>query len=131
MGYLADTHLALWLIAGSDRLPKAARTLMEAPGQNWYLSVISVWEVMLKHQAHPDRMLIDAGTFLDDCEASGFRILPLRPEHMLEASRLPIEGVHKDPFDRILLAQACSEGLTLVSHDRAFEAYGNDHVIVL
>ena len=121
MGYLADTHLALWLIAGSDRLPKAARTLMEAPGQNWYLSVISVWEVML----------IDAGTFLDDCEASGFRILPLRPEHMLEASRLPIEGVHKDPFDRILLAQACSEGLTLVSHDRAFEAYGNDHVIVL
>lgn len=131
MGYIADTHMALWFIAGSDRLPKAARTIMEAPGENWYLSVISVWEVMLKHQTHPDQMLIDADTFLRDCEATGFRVMPLQPEHVLAASQLPVEGVHKDPFDRILLAQACSENLTLVTHDRAFDAYANNHVIVL
>lgn len=131
MTYLADTHLALWLLAGSERLPRQAKELMTRPGEVWYLSTVSVWEVMLKHQVHPDKMVIDASTFLRDCQAAGFRILQLLPEHILEAAELPVECVHKDPLDRMLLAQARRENFVLVTHDRAFGAYGDSHVLLV
>ena len=131
-GYLADTHLALWLIGGSDKLPERAKDMMcgNATGP-WYLSAISIWEVMLKHQTHPEQMLIDAETFLRDCEAAGFRTLGFEPSHVFEASRLPLIDRHKDPFDRMLLAQARSENLTLVTHDEPFGLYDDPHVMLV
>ena len=128
-GYLADTHLALWLIDGSDKLPARAREMMCGGSGPWYLSSISVWEVMLKHQVRPEQMLIDAETFLRDCEASGFRLLGLEAPHIFEASRLPLPKEHKDPFDRMLLAQAISENMTLVTHDGSFALYDDAHVL--
>lgn len=130
-GYLADTHLALWLLAGSDRLPGLAKELMTAGEGAWYLSAVSIWEVMLKHQVRPARMLIDAPTFARDCQSAGFRILQLETGHIFEAGELPTEGVHKDPFDRMLLAQARCENLALVTHDRAFGAYRDQHVVLV
>lgn len=131
MTYLADTHLALWLLAGSSSLPEKARQLMADPHQTWYVSSVSIWEVMLKHQAHPNKMLIDAPNFAHDCEEAGFRILQLVPQHIFEAAELPTEGVHKDPFDRMLLAQARVEGFTLATHDQAFKGYRDPHVLLV
>lgn len=104
---------------------------MLRPGEIWYLSSISIWEVMLKHQVHPDKMIIDAATFMRDCESAGFRILQLATEHILEAAELPTEGVHKDPFDRMFLAQARFENFVLVTHDHAFKAYRDSHVLLV
>lgn len=131
MTFLADTHLVLWLLAGSERMPGRARELMEDPGATWYLSSISIWEVMLKHQAHPDKMIIDAPAFARDSEEAGMRVLQLRPEHIFEAAELPADGVHKDPFDRMLLAQARCENIALVTHDSAFSSYGDKHVMLV
>lgn len=130
MTCLADTHLVLWLLDDSERLPQKARELMREPGETWYLSTVSIWEVMLKHQVHPDKMLIDAPTFMRDSEAAGLRILQLKPEHIFEAAELPTKGVHRDPFDRMLLAQARYENFTFVTHDRAFSFYNDQHVML-
>lgn len=86
---------------------------------------------MLKHQVHPDRMVMDAPTFTRDSLAAGFRILQLVPEHIFEAAMLPTRGVHKDPFDRMLLAQARHENFVLVTHDEAFAAYADQHVLLV
>ena len=130
-GYLADTHLALWLVDGSEKLPAIAKEMMcEGPGP-WYLSMVSVWEVMLKHQVRPEQVLVDAETFLRDCEAAGFSALGLDAGHIFEASRLPLSKSHKDPFDRMLLAQARHEGMTLVTHDNSFSLYGDPHVLLV
>lgn len=128
---IADTHLALWLIDGSDKLPDHAKEMMCSPGKTWYLSMVSIWEVMLKHQAHPEQMLIDAETFLHDCEAAGFRLLRLEAPHIFEASRLPLIEEHKDPFDRMLLAQAREENMALVTHDASLSLYEDPHVLLV
>ena len=131
IGYLADTHLALWLIDGSEKLPERAKEMMCGGAGPWYLSLVSVWEVMLKHQVRPEQMLIDAETFELDCEAAGFRLLRLEPSHIFEASRLPLIKQHKDPFDRMLIAQAKSENMTLVTHDGSFGLYNDPHVLLV
>ena len=115
MRYLADTHIALWLIAEPDLLPAKAKAMMENPGNDWFLSLASVWEVALKHAKRPDSLPMTAKEFHGDCIESG----------------LPVEGVHGDPFDRILLAQAECEDLLLVTHDAAFDAYHNEYVVLV
>lgn len=131
MKYLSDTHIALWFIDGSPKLSGKAWNLMCSSGNTWYLSTVSVWEVMLKHQAHPNNMEIDAMTFVRKCEESGFKLLDLKLSHIYEAAELPVEGMHKDPFDRALLAQARVDGLTFVTHDKAFAAYEDSHVLLV
>lgn len=105
--------------------------MMASADATWYLSAVSIWEVMPKHQVHPDKMVIDAPTFERDCEEAGFRILPLETGHIFEAANLPTDGVHKDPLDRMLLAQARYENFSFVTHDRAFAAYHDRHVVLV
>ena len=131
MRYLADTHIALWLIAEPERLPARARGMMENPDNSWYLSLASVWEVALKHAKRPDRLPMTAESFHDDCIRSGLRDLPIHLGHVYKAGALPVEGVHGDPFDRMLLAQASCEDLLLVTHDAALERYGDEHVVLV
>lgn len=131
MRYLADTHMALWLIADPDRLPDRARAMMENPENDWFLSLASVWEVALKHAKRPDRLPMGAEEFHDTCIRSGFLDLPLKLAHVYRAGALPVVGVHGDPFDRMLLAQAAHEGLLLVTHDTAFERYDDEHVVLV
>ena len=131
MRYLADTHIALWLIADPDRLPDRARAMMENPDNDWFLSLASVWEVTLKHAKRPDRLPMTAEEFHADCSRSGFSDLPLEIAHVCRTGALPVEGVHGDPFDRMLLAQAACEDMLLVTHNAAFDAYGDEHVILV
>lgn len=131
MKYLVDTHIALWLLADSPQLPQIVRGIADNRVSILTVSIVSLWEVMLKHQAHPDKLAVDAPTFAHDCKAAHFETLGLSPVHVLEAADLPTEGVHKDPFDRMLLAQARVENFTLLTHDRAFAAYDDSHVLLV
>lgn len=131
MACLVDTHIALWFIAASERLPKAAHELLRSQRGPCYVSIVSAWEVMLKHQSRPDQMIIDAGTFVRDCEESGFTLLGLKPEHVNMAATLPAMARHKDHFDRMLLAQAQAENLSFITHDRAFEAYESPNIMLV
>lgn len=127
---LADTHIALWLVRDSKKLPKKTAELMADPENDWYVSHASVWEVAIKHAKNPKKMPTSPREFLNACLVAGFKQLPIEPEHMYMLEHLPSEGVHTDPFDRMLLAQAKCNDFVLVTHDKAFLAYQDPYVRV-
>ena len=116
--YLADTHIALWAWQAPEKLSTAqAETLRTAP--RVYLSVASIWEMAIKASLGkleaPDRI---AAAF----EENGFEILPISAAHAEAVRDLPAH--HNDPFDRMLIAQARSEGVPILTRDPRFAAYG-------
>ena len=120
MRLLLDTHVLLWWLADDRKLAKRAREIIANPDNDVHVSSASVWEAAIKMAL--GRLEIE----LDDLEAAvvrnGFRQLPVGFRHAITAGRLP--SVHRDPFDRMLIAQASVEDLRVVSHDRVFERYG-------
>ena len=120
MRLLLDTNVLLWWLSDDRRLAKEAREIIANPNNDVLVSAASVWEVAIK--AALKRIEIQ----LDDLEGaiirSGFQPLPIGLRHAVAVGRLP--AVHRDPFDRMLVAQAGIEELRVVSHDRVFERYG-------
>ena len=118
MRILLDTHIALWLIAGSDRI-NSIRDIILADENDIYISAASWWELAIK---------IGVGKFAGNlseiraaARTSGFIELPVTGEHTETVLQLP--PVHKDPFDRILVAQAITEPMRLMTADNKLEAY--------
>lgn len=125
MKLLADTHTLLWAIGAPDRLGTRARKALAEPGNQVSFSIVSLWEIAIKislgrlELSADWRDLIDGGR-----KRLHAQWLSLEPEHCHEVATLPWH--HRDPFDRILVAQAISEGMTLVSRDRRMRAYATD-----
>ena len=124
MRLLLDTHAFLWFIAGSPELSDTPRSLIEDPDNAPLLSIASLWEMAIKISlgrlvlAQPFGVLIPQQLALN-----GMDILAIRIEHTAVIASLPY-NVHRDPFDRMLVAQAMVEELPIVSRDHAFDAYG-------
>ena len=117
MNLLLDTHIFLWWRANEPRLGAEARTAI-SDADVVFVSVASAWEVAIKMSLGKLRL---EGRFGDGVDQSGFRPLPITFEHAEHVSSLPPH--HRDPFDRLLIAQALSEGLTVVTGDRKFKPY--------
>ena len=119
MRLLLDTHVLLWWLVDDRKLTRAARAIIANPDNEVLVSSASLWEIAIK--AVLGRIEVE----LDNLEAAiarnGFRPLPIGFRHALTAGRLPV--VHRDPFDRMLIAQASVDELRVVSHDRVFERY--------
>jgi PIN domain nuclease of toxin-antitoxin system len=121
--YLLDTHIFLWWILGDTRLTKAVVKTVESAQGNVFVSVASLWELMIKTQTGkltlpnipPDKFL------LREIQANRMEILTIHALHVFAAAGLPPH--HKDPFDRMLIGQARAESMTLVTKDAAFQAY--------
>ncbi len=126
-GYLLDTHAAIWALMSPQLLTAAAREAVLA-GPN-LLSVVSYWEVMLKSM----KGNLDVGDprawWLEALEQLAATPLPLRPQHIAGVYSLP--PIHKDPFDRMLIAQAATEGLALVSCDGEIARYASENLRVV
>ena len=122
MKLLLDTHIALWAIADSPRLPPQARAAITEPANILYVSAASVWEIAIKHGLGRERMPVSGPEALHWFRAAGFEWLPVLPEHAAAVAALPPH--HADPFDRLLVAQARHEPLRLLTHDQALAAYG-------
>jgi PIN domain nuclease of toxin-antitoxin system len=120
---LLDTHAFLWWLAGDEQLPPKARAVMADEANDIFVSAASAWEITTKHRLGK---LPGVAAIVGDIEAvitgQGFLPLPISIRHGQLGGDLP--GPHRDPFDRMLIAQASAEGLTLVSNETAFEAYG-------
>lgn len=115
MKFLLDTHLLLWAAGQPERLSKTARALLEDKNNQLFFSPASLWEVSIKRNLgrkdfQVDPRLLRRGLFDND-----YLELPITGEHTLVLELLP--PIHKDPFDRILLAQALAEGVTLATVD--------------
>ena len=121
MRLLVDTHALLWALAEPDRLRDEARRAL-TDGRNVVLvSAASIWEIAIKRAAGK----LDApDDLLEVLSATGFEILPIIGQHAIEAGTLPM--VHRDPFDRMLVAQARIEGLRIVTTDARIATYGVD-----
>jgi PIN domain nuclease of toxin-antitoxin system len=126
-GYLIDTHAAIFTMSQSRLLPVSARAAI-AEGPN-VLSVVSYWEVMIKSM----KGTLDVGDprawWFDALDQLAATPLFLRPEHVAAVFRLP--PIHKDPFDRMLIAQAAVEGLALVTTDGKIARYASDRLHVI
>jgi PIN domain nuclease of toxin-antitoxin system len=119
---LLDTHLLLWVASAPERLSKKARSLLLDPGNRLMFSSASLWEIAIKHSLGRDDFKVDARRLWRMLLASGYLELSVTSEHALVAGALP--SLHKDPFDRMLVAQARVEGLTLLTVDKAVTKYG-------
>lgn len=125
MIYLIDTHLVLWWAVNDPALSKKARALMADSDNALFVSPVSFWEISIKRSLGK---LDFHGGSQDLLRAGPFHPLVLTVEHAWQAGRLPLH--HRDPFDRLLIAQARVEGLTLLTHDARLKSYGSSVYLV-
>lgn len=121
MKLLVDTHVFIWFILDAPQLGPRAKALLMDPAHERFLSVVSVWEVVIKHDLGKLKLAEGVSGFLGDIEQAHFQVLDLTVSQVAELSGLPLH--HRDPFDRMLIAQARSEGMDLLTSDAAFGAY--------
>lgn len=126
--YLLDIHVLLWALASPDRLTDHARREVADGSNEVYVSLASAWELCVKIAAGKlapsgyDALLGSATAFREELDTAGFELLPISAAHVFETRRLPMH--HRDPFDRLLVAQALVDDLVLVTHDDALRPYG-------
>ncbi|KXV18896.1 twitching motility protein PilT [Acetobacter malorum] len=121
MRLLLDTHLLLWAAGEPDKLSARARTLMEDLGNDLVFSAASLWEITIKTGLGRADFQVDPHLLRRGLIENGYEELPITSQHALAVRHLP--DVHRDPFDRILVAQATVEGLLLLTHDPLVKAY--------
>ena len=124
MRLLLDTHAFLWALTAPERLSRRARRAVEDEDNDVLVSVASAWEIAIKAglgRLGPDGAEIER-SLPDEIERHAFQPLPVQMRHALRVASLP--KVHRDPFDRLLVAQALIEDLRLVTADRELRSYG-------
>lgn len=121
MKLLLDTHLLLWAAGQPDRLSKTARDLIDAQGSELVFSTVSLWEIVIKRSLGREDFKVDARLLRRGLLDNGYDELPIASEHVVALDTLP--PLHKDPFDRVLVAQALVEGIILLTTDEVVACY--------
>lgn len=121
MRVLLDTHLLLWTKLSPNRLPQEVRELLLEPATEPQFSVASIWEIAIKQSQGRRDFDVDAMVLRGDLLAAGYSEIPVFGEHATAVSVLP--WIHKDPFDRLLVAQAIVEGIELLTVDATLARY--------
>jgi PIN domain nuclease of toxin-antitoxin system len=120
---LLDTHTLLWWILEDSALTQTARETIAETNNTMLVSAASAWELAIKFRLGKLPRAEDlVSNFSSEVEREGFQLLPISPEHGIRAGLLP--GSHKDPFDRMLIAQSQAENTPIISNETVFEAYG-------
>ena len=128
MKLLLDTHLVLWWESNHPKLPKEVVQLVRKEAEAVFVSRASLWELSIKISM--GRLKIDLPQFTRQIERSGFEWLDIKNEHLLAVATLPTFEDHRDPFDRLLVAQSQTEPLLLLTSDNALARYGSTVRIV-
>ncbi len=121
MKLLWDTHTFLWFIAGNAELSENVKREVVSPDNENYISIVSLWEISIKTALGKLQINGDYTRIIDDIVNNGIRILAIDFSHTVEQNQLPF--IHRDPFDRLIVAQSIVEGMMLVSKDRIFDDY--------
>lgn len=121
MRLLLDTHVLLWAASEPQRLPEETRALLAAPENLLHFSPASLWEVVIKNGLGRDDFQVDPHALRRGLVENGYRALCIESSHALMIQNLP--PIHKDPFDRMLVAQAMVDGMTLVTSDGLVSRY--------
>ena len=123
MRLLLDTHVALWAIVDDARLPAQARSLIASPANAVWVSAVNVWEIAIKRALARGDMPVSAEEARRYFSEAGFDMLAITAEHAAAVEALP--PIHADPFDRLLVAQAMTEPLRLLTHDATVARYSD------
>lgn len=135
MTILLDTHVVLWALTNDPQLSERARAMIGDPGHMILVSAASLWEIAIKNQKAPRQCPYHEAEILKYCMDAGYLIMDIEPAHVLAVRTLKVKTdrtvANYDPFDRLLIAQAKSEGCILLSHDRNFENYDEDCIVMI
>lgn len=121
MKLLLDTHLLLWAAEDAKQLSKSTRTLLQDPDNELLFSAVSLWEITIKRNLGREDFQVDPRLLRRALLDNGYTELAITSEHAINIDRLP--PAHKDPFDRLLVAQATVEGITLLTSDSKLAQY--------
>lgn len=121
MRYLLDTHVFVWLATDDSQLTPVARAILGDSGQDCFLSAASIWEMAIKSSLGKLSLATSLERIVRGGVERGLRLLDVTCDHAYLVERLPFH--HRDPFDRILVAQAMQEGMGLISRDQRLDAY--------
>lgn len=121
MKLLLDTHLLLWAASTPEKLSSDARDLISAPENELFFSAASLWEITIKRGLGREDFHVDTRLLRRGLLDHGYSELPIGSEHAVQVESLP--SLHKDPFDRMLVAQAMIEGITLLTADEVVAHY--------
>ncbi len=123
MNILLDTHTLIWFIGGSTSLSTSARFLIEEPSNQKFVSIVSVWEIAMKVSIGKMTLLAPfEDLFPNQININGFELVPIKVSHASIVTALPFHN--RDPFDRIIVAQAIEGKWSVVSVDKIFDKYG-------
>jgi PIN domain nuclease of toxin-antitoxin system len=128
---LLDTHIALWAIVDDARLPQSAASLIADPKHLIVVSAASVWEIAIKHglaRGRASDMPVSGSDALGYFRAAGYELLVVTADHAAAVAVLP--PFHRDPFDRIIIAQALHEPMRLMTHDPMVKSYSETFLLV-
>jgi PIN domain nuclease of toxin-antitoxin system len=128
LNLLLDTHVALWAITDDKRLSAIAREVILSPRNAVWISAASVWEIAIKHALGRETMPVTGKKALGYFRQAGFLFLAIQPEHGAAIGELPAH--HQDPFDRLLVAQALTEPMRLLTHDAIVARYSDTVILV-
>ncbi len=121
MRLLLDTHVLLWVVNTPQRLPAAAHAMIASLDNAVYFSVVNLWEITLKAQLQRADFSVDARALRTGLLKAGYQELDVKSEHVFQLNHLA--DIHKDPFDRMLIAQALSESMLLLTMDAQIAKY--------
>ena len=121
MKLLLDTHIVLWAAGQPEKLSESARTLLTTPENGLFFSVASMWEIVIKRGLGREDFKVNPRRLRKMLTANGYIELSVHAEHVFTVETLPL--LHKDPFDRLLLAQARTEGMLLLTVDASVSQY--------
>ena len=125
---LLDTHLLLWAAFEPDRLSPTACLMLQSRAAPLHFSLATIWEVAIKTSLGRADFSVDPGPFHRALLGEGFVELPIKAQHLVHVGTLP--WIHRDPFDRLLVAQALVEGMTLLTADATLKRYGSFVTVV-
>jgi PIN domain nuclease of toxin-antitoxin system len=121
MRLLIDTQSFIWFIEADDKLPLSVRNVMEDARNSLAVSIASFWEITIKMSLQKLTLSGSIETMINKALSGGFEILPIEPSHLVALSML--DFFHRDPFDRMIIAQAIDENISVISSDSIFELY--------
>ena len=122
MQLLIDTHILIWFLEGNKLLSKSRRQIIADSQNNIFVSIACLWEIAIKISIGKLTLAKPLADVIKQIAIEDFEILPISPEHILQVSTLPFH--HRDPFDRIIIAQSQIENLAILTDDNDFGGYG-------
>lgn len=121
MQLLLDTHTFIWFISGDQALPQRALNAIKDTDNKCYISIASIWEIAIKFSLKKLELKSDFDNIIDFLAANDIEILPINFQHLQKV--IGLEFHHRDPFDRIIIAQGLVENLTIITKDENFPKY--------